>query len=86
MADKGKLAHLARPGAEIRVRVTPKAARGRIIAGDEGIRIYVTCAPEGGRATEAARRLLAGALGVAKTRLVLVRGATARDKVFRLVE
>jgi uncharacterized protein len=28
--------------------------------------------------------LLAKALGVAKTRLTLLRGATARDKVFRL--
>ena len=31
-----------------------------------------------------ARVLLAHALGVAKSRLVLVRGATSRDKLFRL--
>ena len=86
MAEKGRLAHLARPGAEIRVRVTPKAARNRIVASEEGIRVYVTAPPEGGKATEAVRKLLAGALGVAKTRLVLVRGATAREKVFRLEE
>ena len=36
------------------------------------------------KATEAARAALAKALGVAKTRLTLMRGATSRDKLFRL--
>ena len=44
----------------------------------------MTAAPEEGRATRAAQVLLAHALGVAKSRLVLLRGAVARDKVFRL--
>lgn len=48
------------------------------------IRISVTEVPQDGRATAAAQEMLARALGVAKTRLVLVRGATSRDKVFRL--
>jgi uncharacterized protein YggU (UPF0235/DUF167 family) len=51
---------------------------------DGQIRIGVTETPENGKATEAARAALAKALGVAKTRLTLVRGATSRDKVFRL--
>jgi uncharacterized protein YggU (UPF0235/DUF167 family) len=53
------------------------------VVGDQ-IRIAVTVVPEDGRATEAARDALAKAMGVAKTRLVLVQGAKARDKVFRL--
>ncbi len=48
------------------------------------IRISVTETPEAGKATEAARAALAKALGVAKTKLTLIRGATARDKLFRL--
>ncbi len=78
------LSHLARPGAEFHLRVTPRAGRESLI--DEGahLRVAVTAAPEGGRANEAVRELLARALGVAKTRLTLVRGAAARDKVFRL--
>jgi uncharacterized protein len=48
------------------------------------IRISVTAPPEDGRATEAARAALAEALGVAKTRLTLVRGTKSRDKLFRL--
>jgi uncharacterized protein YggU (UPF0235/DUF167 family) len=78
------LAHLAVPGAEISVRVTPNARRAGVAVVDGQIRIAVTVVPEDGRATEAAREALAKALGVAKSRLVLVRGAKSRDKLFRL--
>jgi len=78
------LSHLAQPGAEIAVRVTPKASRNAVVAEDGSIRVYVTVVPEGGKATAAVVKLLAKALGVAKSRLTLVRGETARDKVFRL--
>lgn len=81
---KGELAHLAIPGAEIAVRVTPGASADAIMLIDGVLRIRVTPRPEGGKATAAAQKLLARALGVAKTRLVLIRGATARDKLFRL--
>lgn len=80
------LSHLARPGADIAVRATPKAARDRIVVEGEAIRVYVTAAPEDGKANEAVRVLLAKALGLAKSRLTLVRGQTARDKVFRIAE
>lgn len=76
---------LAKPGEEIAVRVTPKASRNRIMRDEDGqIRVYVTVVPEGGKANAAVQKLLAKALGVAKSRLVLVRGHTARDKVFRV--
>lgn len=78
------LSHLARPGAEIAVRVTPKASRERIVVEDGAIRVYVTVVPEDGKANQAVTALLAKALGVPKTSLVLVRGAAARDKVFRV--
>ena len=78
------LSHLATPGAEIAVRVTPKASRNAVVVEEGAIRVYVTVVPEGGKATAAVVKLLAKALGVAKTRLVLLRGETSRDKVFRL--
>lgn len=78
------LSHLAVSGTEIALRVTPKASRNEIRMGEEGLRAYVTVVPEGGKANVAVQKLLAKALGVAKTRLTLVRGETARDKVFRL--
>ena len=82
--EKGTFAQFAKPGAEITVRVTPKAARNVVLPDGPGLRVNVTTVPEGGKATKAVIKLLARALGVAPTRLTLVRGATSRDKVFRL--
>ena len=77
------LTHLALPGTDIAVRVTPRGGRDAIEPGDP-LRIRVTAPPEDGKANEAVRRLLARALGVAPSRLTLIRGAAARDKLFRL--
>ncbi|MGA0540105.1 DUF167 domain-containing protein [Neotabrizicola sp. VNH66] len=77
------LSSLALPGAEIAVRVTPNARRAGIEAGPP-LRISVTVVPEDGRATAAAQEMLARAMGVAKSRLTLIRGAKSRDKLFRL--
>jgi len=78
------LKQFARPGTEIAVRVTPKASRNRIVREGGAIRVYVTVVPEGGKANAAVQKLLAKALGVPKSRLELVRGQTARDKLFRV--
>jgi len=79
------LSHLASPGTRIAVRVTPNASRNRVVAEDGTIRVYVTTVPEDGKANVAVIELLAKAIGLAKSRLQLVRGATSRDKVFRVV-
>ncbi len=79
------LTDLAREGAEIAVRVTPKASRNAVKRDGDTIRVYVTTAPEGGKANAAVAKLLAKALGVPKSRLSLIRGQTSRDKVFRLL-
>lgn len=78
------LSHLAQPGAEIAVRVTPRASRNAVLVDGEMLRVTVTVVPEDGKANAAVIKLLAKALGIAKSRLVLVRGATSRDKVFRV--
>ncbi|SFM46713.1 DUF167 domain-containing protein [Shimia aestuarii] len=79
-----ELKDLIRPGAEFAVRVTPRAARNRITVEDGVIRVYVAVVPEGGKANAAVQKLVAKALGVAKSRLTLVRGQSTRDKTFRL--
>jgi uncharacterized protein YggU (UPF0235/DUF167 family) len=82
---RGDWAELAAAGAEFRLRVTPGARRETLERSEDGtIRAHVTAAPEDGKANAAVAALLAMALGVAKSRLVLVRGATSRDKLFRL--
>jgi uncharacterized protein YggU (UPF0235/DUF167 family) len=87
MADKrakGVWADLAVPGMVIAVRVTPGGRANLLSRDGETLRITVTAAPEDGRATAAVTVMLAEALGVAKTRLVLIAGASHRDKRFRL--
>lgn len=78
------LSDLAQAGTTIAVRVTPNARQPEIERKDGQIMIRVSEPPEAGRATEAARAALAKAMGVAKTRLTLVRGATSREKLFRM--
>lgn len=73
-----------RPGDEIAVRVTPRASRERVEPEGAGFRVYVTVPPEDGKANAAVQAALAKHLGVAKSRLDLIRGAKSRDKVFRL--
>ncbi len=75
---------LALAGTEIVVRVTPNAARDQVTLDGTRFVIRVTCVPEDGRANRAVQKLLAKALGVAPTRLTLIRGETGRDKVFRV--
>jgi hypothetical protein len=63
------------------VRVFPKSKQNKVETTPDGYRIRVTVAPEGGKANEAVIKLLAKHLGVAKSRLQVVQGATSRDKV-----
>lgn len=82
--EKPDLSDLAAPGTRIALRVTPRASANRITRDETGLRVYVTTAPEGGKATRAVQKLLAKAIGIAPSRLSLVSGATARDKVFEV--
>ncbi len=68
----------------VTVRVVPRAGRDEVKVGPGGIVIRVREVPEGGRATEAARRTLAAALGVPQSRVVLRLGARSRIKTFEV--
>jgi uncharacterized protein len=69
----------------VRLRVSPGAARTEIVGrhGDAW-KVRVRAAPERGRANDAVLDLMTDALGVPRTRLNLVAGATARDKVIEV--
>ena len=84
MRDLPDLTRLAVAGTVIAVRLTPKAGRNAISDGPTGLLVRVTAVPEDGRATAAVVKLLAKAMRIAPSRLILVRGATSRDKVFRV--
>lgn len=68
------------------VRVTPRASRDGIAGFDERGRLLVrvTAAPVDGAANAACVRLVAKALGVAPSRVALVGGRRARDKVLEV--
>lgn len=72
--------------ARISVRVTPRAARDGIDGFDpEGVlRVRVTAPPADGQANAAVAKLLSRALSIPARDVVLVSGATARQKVFDL--
>jgi len=70
----------------ITVRVTAGAAMDRVTRGENGhYRVYVTVPPENGKANAQVLRLLARELGVAKSQLEILRGATGRDKIIRVL-
>jgi uncharacterized protein YggU (UPF0235/DUF167 family) len=77
---------LAGTPALLAIRVTPNAGADAVILPAENcvLQVRVTAAPEDGKANAAVIALLAKALGVPRSALAIVRGATARDKIIRL--
>jgi uncharacterized protein YggU (UPF0235/DUF167 family) len=71
--------------ADLAVHVTPRSGRDEI-SGWRGteLNIRVTVAPEAGRASAAVCALVAKALGVAKTSVIVVRGPSSRHKILRI--
>jgi uncharacterized protein (TIGR00251 family) len=69
----------------LRVRLTPRADRDAIAGVRDGvITVRVSAAPVDGQANAALIKVLAKALGVPKSRLSIVRGQAARDKLVRV--
>ena len=63
------------------VRVTPGARIERLEIAEGKLLARVRVKPEDGKATAAMLELIARALGVAPSRLELLRGATSREKL-----
>ena len=64
------------------VKVQPKASRDQVVGYRDGVlQLRVTAPPDKGRANAAVVALLADALGVAKSRVRVLRGQNSRDKV-----
>ena len=65
------------------LRVTPGARLEGIEIADGRVLVKVRTKPQDGAANEAVLALLAEALGVAVSRLQMLRGATSREKLVR---
>jgi uncharacterized protein (TIGR00251 family) len=68
--------------ARIDVRLRPRGRRDELLGFRDGVlQARVTAAPVDGRANRALCRLIAKQVGVAPSRVTVVRGAKSRDKV-----
>jgi uncharacterized protein len=77
---------LADADGQLALRVTP-GARSESVQLEAGVvQIKVRVKPEDGKANARVLELLAQALGIATSRLHLLRGATGRDKLVKIGE
>jgi uncharacterized protein (TIGR00251 family) len=67
------------------VRLQPRARRDEVVGERDGVVVIrVTAPPVDGKANQALCRLIAKKAGVAPSRVEIVRGHTAREKVIRV--
>jgi uncharacterized protein (TIGR00251 family) len=76
----------AEDGATFAVRVVPRASKDEIVGihGD-ALKVRLTAPPVEGRANEALIAFLAKRLGVRKSQVEIVAGATSRRKMIRVI-
>lgn len=72
---------LADAEGRLTVRVTPGARVEALEIADGKLSAKIRSKPKGGAANEAVLGLIAAALGVARSRVALLRGATSREKL-----
>ena len=75
---------LADAQGRLALRVTPGARSESVELGEGALLIKVRAKPDDGAANKAALELLAQALGTSPSRISLLRGASARDKLVQL--
>lgn len=75
---------LADAEGRLAVRVTPGARWEGIEIADGRVLVKTRAKPQDGAANAAVLALLAQALGIGKSRLALLRGATSREKLVQL--
>jgi uncharacterized protein YggU (UPF0235/DUF167 family) len=80
----GAIRALADAEGRLALRVTPGARAETLEIVGGRLCLKVCAQPEDGKANAAVFALLAQALGVAASRLEMLRGATSRDKLVRL--
>lgn len=69
----------------INIRVQPKSFQKKVELQEDGsYKVYVTVAPENGKANEEVIALLAKELGIKKYNIEIVTGLTSRTKVVKI--
>ena len=73
-------------GGRLAVKVTPGAREESVTLTVDAVLVKVRAPADKGAANDAVIALLAEALGLPRSRLTLLRGATARQKLFAVVQ
>ena len=88
MSDRKFRLHGGQKGSALAVRVTPRASRNEIVEmlADGTIKVRLAAPPVDNEANQALIEFLADILGVPKSRLDIVAGATGRDKLIAVLD
>lgn len=80
--------HDGKRGSALAVRVTPRASDNKIteVLNDGTVKIHIAAPPVDDEANEELVKFLADILGVAKSRIEIVAGATGRDKLVSVID
>lgn len=84
LPDAAGLRALVDAEGRLAVKVTPGAREQSVTLADGAVQVKVRAPADKGAANEAVIALLAEALGVPPSRITLLRGATSRQKLFRV--
>jgi hypothetical protein len=88
MSDRKFKLHNGKKGSALAVRVTPRASRNEIVEllDDGTIKVRIAAPPADNEANEALIEFLSEILGVSKSRLDIVAGASGRDKLISVID
>ncbi|MFZ5878694.1 MAG: DUF167 domain-containing protein [Chloroflexota bacterium] len=80
--------HDGKKGAALAVRVTPRASKTKIVEllEDGTLKVHLAAPPVDDEANQELLKFMADVLGVPKTRLDIVAGATGRDKLIAVLD
>jgi len=88
MTDRKFHLHDGQRGAALAVRVTPRASRNKImeVQEDGTVKVHIAAAPVDDQANKELVKFMAEVLGVPKSRIDIVAGATGRDKLIAVLD
>lgn len=88
MSDRKFELHDGKKGSALAVRVTPRASRNEIVEllDDGTIKVRIAAPPSDNEANAALIDFLSEILGVPKSRLEIVAGASGRDKLISVTD
>ena len=70
----------------IKIKVVPNAKKNKILTECDGLKVYVTAQPTGGRANKAVIELLAEFFDVRKGSVRIIKGEKSREKIVEIEE